>query len=243
MKKIIPYILFLSLVVSCTSKQESKDVKPENDTSRTNLTVNEAKGLKEIVDFYGGHCKYSVGLDKEKKYFEIELNESASAEQFKEMTAMPASNMAYLFFKDLKEEQNTYDEILSTLALNDGVKKTFRYSKEQLAAVDQHMNTVYKIAGLIKEKDYEALRPLIQEKVFSVNVDEVMSKLKVADSLFGNVTTGFKPYGFAIKKAETGMDILHISGIIARDKQSHEYSVDMDLNTNDGKIFFIQFKF
>ncbi len=49
--------------------------------SIVSISNNEDKGIKEVLDFYGGYCKYSIGAsasteDGTKKYFELELSKS-----------------------------------------------------------------------------------------------------------------------------------------------------------------------
>ena len=80
------------------------------------ITPNEDKGIKEILNFYGGYCKYSIGSsastkDGAKKYFEIELSKSDVLEKYADMPDVSASNAAYILYKDLKNERKNYDEI------------------------------------------------------------------------------------------------------------------------------------
>lgn len=45
-------------------------------SSCASITDNEDKGVKDILGFYGGYCKYSIGIvastsEGKKKYFEL----------------------------------------------------------------------------------------------------------------------------------------------------------------------------
>lgn len=250
MKYLRILILFAStLTITSCGKRHEGEQKPSLLSNALSITDNEDKGVKEILDFYGGYCKYSIGASAstatgKKKYFELELSKSEFIDEKAKVAQMPASNIAYLFYKNLnKEERAIYDEIHTVLIFSDGETMTFEFPSNQLELVDQRMKVVNKIVGLIKEKNFEALRPLLNDTAL-VNYDkeELITNITNIDPQFGNVTEGFRPFGFRINKAKDGTDVLHISGAIIRDKQSNEFSVDLDLNGKDDNIFVLQYK-
>jgi len=235
-------------ITSCGNRHEGEQ-KPSLLSNALSITDNEDKGVKEILSFYGGYCKYSVGASAstetgKKKYFELELSKSDAIEERADVAQMPASNIAYLFYKNLnKEERANYDEIHTVLIFADGEKMTFEYPSKQLELVDQRMKIVYKVVGLIKEKNFEALRPMLNDtELVTYDKNELITNLTNVDPQFGNVTEGFRPFGFRINIAKDGTEVLHISGAIIRDKQSNEFSVDLDLNGKDDNIFILQYK-
>jgi hypothetical protein len=235
-------------ITSCGNRHEGEQ-KPTILSNVLSITDNEDKGVKEILDFYGGYCKYAIGVSAstetgKKKYFELELSKSDAIEERAKVAQMPASNIAYLFYKNLnQEERDNYDEIHTVLIFADGEKMTFEFPTKQLELVKQKMKVVDKIVDLIKEKNFEALRPLLNDTAFvTYDKNELITNLTNFDPQFGNVTEGFRPFGFRINKAKDGTEVLHISGAIIRDKQSNEFSVDLDLNGNDDNIFVLQYK-
>jgi hypothetical protein len=105
------------------------------------------------------------------------------------------------------------------------------------------MNLVNKVVALIKAKNFDGLSSLLNDTaIVSYDKKELIANLKSADPQFGNVTEGFRPYGFRINKAKDSTEVLHMSGAIIRDKQSHEFSVDLDLNGKDDIIYVLQYK-
>jgi len=235
-------------IISRGNKQEGEQ-KPTLLSNALSITDNEDKGVKEILDFYGGYCKYAIGASAstetgKKKYFELELSKSDVIEEKAKVSQMAASNIAYIFYKNLStEERDNYDEIHTVLIFADGEKMTFEFPTKQLELVDQRMKVVNKVVGLIKEKNFEALRPILNDTaLISYDKNELITNLKSVDTQFGNVTEGFTPFGFRINKVKDGTDVLHISGAIIRDKQSNEFSVDLDLNGKDYNIYVLQYK-
>ena len=49
-------------------------------------------------------------------------------------------------------------------------------------------------------------------------------------------------HGFYFKKLKEGGEVLHISGMIKRNKQSNEFSVDLDPNINKDEVYNINYK-
>lgn len=242
-------LIVLTLTITSCGNRHEGEIKPTLLSKALSITDNEDKGVKEILSFYGGYCKYSKGVSAstgtgKKKYFELELSKSNAIEEDAKVAKMPASNIAYLFYKNLnKEERENYDEIHTVLIFSNGEKMNFEYPSDQLELVDQRMKVVYKVVELIKEKNFEGLRPMLNDTAFfSYDKNELITNLTKVDSQFGNVTEGFLPFGFRINKAKDETDILHISGAIIRDKQNNEFSIDLDLNGKDNNIYVLQYK-
>jgi hypothetical protein len=247
MNKLLTIIIVIFILTSCAEKREGEQ-KTELISYLVSITDNEDKGVKEILNFYGGYCKYSIGAsasteDGSKKFFELELSKSEVIEKQAKAAQMPASNIAYLFYKNLKGEKSNYEEIRTVLIFEDGEKMTFKFPTKQLELVESRMNVVNKVVGLIKDKKFEELKPLLNDnKLVSYNKEELIKNLLLIDPQFGNVTEGFRSFGFRINKEKDGMEILHISGAIIRDKQSNEFSVDLDLNGKDDTVYLLQYK-
>jgi len=249
--KHLGFLILIALtltITSCGNRHEGEQ-KPSILSNALSITDNEDKGVKEVLDFYGGYCKYAVGASAstetgKQKYFELELSKSDVIEEKAKVAQMPASNIAYLFYKNLnKDESENYDEIQSVLIFADGKKMTFKFPTKQLELVKQRIKVVDKVVRLIKDKNFEALKPLLNDQALvSYDKNELVTNLTKVDPQFGNVTEGFRPFGFRINKAKDGTDVLHISGAIIRDKQSNEFSVDLDLNGKDDNIYVLQYK-
>lgn len=246
MKKIGLSILVALTIASCGNRHEGEE-KTSVLSNLISITDNEYKGVKEILDFYGGQCKYSIGAsastnEGSKKYFELEMSKSEEIEKYSQVVEMPASNVAYLFYKNLTEEKANYSEIHSVIIFNDGSKKTFKYPVDKLEIVNTKMTLVNKVIGLIKDKNFEAIKPMLNDTSFvRYNKNELINNITKIDPTFGTVKE-FMLYGFRFNKLENGKEILHYSGAIIRDKQSNEFSIDLDPNSTNDEIIILQYK-
>lgn len=213
------------------------------------ITDNEDKGVKDILGFFGGECRYSIGVSASSsegngKFFELELSKCEAIEQWKDDPQIPSSNMAYRFFSQLKEERKNYNEIRSVLIFKDGKKTEAKYSVKELQLVSNRMNVVKKIVNLIKEKKFDAIKPMLNDSsVFHYNKNTLIKNIENADPEFGNITEeGYRFWGYRINTTNTGMQLLHISLVLIRDKQSSTFSVDLDLNGTNNEVYLLNYK-
>jgi len=247
--KIKTGILLIGLIAIITSCAQKKDGEKKATllSNFLSITDNEDKGIKEVLEFYGGQCKYTIGAsasteDGKSKYFELEMSQSQAIDSYSKIAQMPASNVAYLFYRNLNEEKNKYNEIHTVLKFADGNEMTFKYSTEQLEIVESRMPTVEKIVDLIKEKKFEKIKSFLNDtSVAKYDKNELVTNIEKIDPNFGNVKE-FMPYGFRINENEQGKRFLHISGAVLRDKQNHEFSADFDLDAPKDKVLMIEFK-
>ena len=247
MKNILILFILITIVSSCAEKREGE----QKNTLLSNfvsITDNEDKGVNEILDFYGGYCEYAVGtsVTSEKgtgKYFELKLSKSEMVKRYANIPEMPASNIAYLFYKNLRDEQGNYSEIHTVLILEDGKEKNFEYSVAQLETVSKRISTMHKIVGIIKAKKFEEVKPYLNDKsVIDYDKNDLVANLEKVDPQFGEVKE-FIPYGFKMNTEKNGNQYLHVSGVVLRDLQSHEFSADFDLNSSENELLVIEYKF
>lgn len=246
MKKIISFFLILSIVVSCKQKHAGEQTTGllSNFVSITN---NEDKGIKEILSAYGGECEYSVGKnisseEKSKEFFEIKLSKSNAVEKYSQIVEMPASNIAYLFYKNLKEEKNKYNEIHVVVILNGGEKKEFSYSMNDLETVHAKLPLVDTIVNIIKNKDFEKLSSYIDNgELNNTEIKEIISKMNEVEKNLPTIKQ-FVLYGFQIGKVESGDTFLRLSGAIIREQSGNEFSVELNVNSKENKISNITYK-
>lgn len=242
-------ILIFGLIAVITGCAEKKEGEQKNTllSNFVSITDNEDKGVKEILNFYGGQCKYAVGAststdEGKSKYFELKMSQSEVIESYSKVAQMPASNVAYLFYKNLKDEKNNYDEIHTVLKFNDGDEMTFEYPIEQLDIVASRLPTVEKIIELIKSKQFQNIKPFLNDSsVAQYDKNELVTNMEKVDSRFGEVKE-FMPYGFRFNETDDGKNYLHISGVVLRDKENHEFSADFDLDRTKEELLMIGYK-
>ena len=210
------------------------------------ITENEKKGVKEVVSLYGGKIKYSTGdtaatdTSGIKNFFELELSKSKFVEQYASTPELPASGIAYAFYKKLGSDKQKYTHIKSDLVLNDGKKVEYEYPVNQLEMVSVNIKLAQKIADLIKQGNFEAIKPLLDDSSYAkYNKDEFIANLKETDSQFEKVNelviVGFRFYKIY------GKDILHISGQMMRGAKANAFSIDMDPNDQQGRAIMIHY--
>jgi hypothetical protein len=214
---------------------------------RINITNNEDKGIKEIINYYGGKCKYGISYTiaenaNKIKCFKLELSQSPLAQRYSKIPEMVASNVAFFFYKNLKGEKNKYDAIQSAIILDDGKEYSFTYSIDQLEIVNKRTSLFNKINNLIKEKDYKAINSLLNDSTL-IKYDKaaLISNMSKIDSSFGDVKS-FNMAGFRFSNLDKGRQILHLCGIIVRKKENNEFSIDIDPNSDNDEIFFLQYR-
>lgn len=240
-------LLFIIFLCACNSKHkgEKKDGLLSNLVS---ITDNEDKGIKEIIGFYGGQCEYGIEnkistSNGNETNFWLKFSKSVSIDSLAKVPELPGSNIAYIFYKNLDKEKSTYDQIQSELIFGDGESIKFNYSVSQLEKVKSKIQLVDKIVSLIKSKNFKGLNNYIVVDTTLYNYDKniLISKLQKADPEFGNVSE-FIPYGFKFSKTENGKEILHISGLIKRDKQSNYFNVNLDPNSLKDEIYSLNYQ-
>lgn len=212
------------------------------------ITDNEDKGIKEILDFYGGECKYTVGMvestnDKEdKKYFEIELRKSIALSKYADKPEFTTSNIAFRFFKNLdEEERQNYTHIRGTLVLDNGERIEHDYSREDLTLVEEKMKTVLNVIDLIKEKKFEDVMPFLNsEDVFTYDKRQLIDGLQRVDPQFGYIQE-FRLFGFKFTNAGDN-EVLNISGMIIRDIQNNEFKVYLNPRSSKEQILSLDYK-
>ena len=241
-------LLIIGLTLSSCGDRHEGEQKPTLLSNLVSISDNEDKGVKEILEYYGGQCKYAIGADASTdngsiKYFELEVSGSEVIEKYSNIAAMPSSNIAYLFYSNLKDEKSKYDQIHTVLILKDNSKIDYKFSKEKLEIVDQKMNIVNKVVALLKEKNFDGIKSMLTSDTTFINLDKekYIANITSADPQFGNIKE-FTPCGFRFDETEDGSELLHISGILRRDKQSNEFSVTIDPKSTKDEIIVMEYK-
>lgn len=207
---------------------------------------NEAKGVSEIIGYYGGDCKYAIGISEssshsKSQYLELELSNSETIDRYVDIPNFPASNIAYLCYKHLGKSAERYNQIKSILIFSNGKKVSFNYPKSQLSMVTKKMILLNHVIDLIKLNDFSSLKLMLKDNtVIKYNKDRLISSIKKAEYQLGDIKQ-FRPLGFQFDIID-GIEILHISGIIDRTKTSHQFSIDVNPSTDNNQVLSIQYK-
>ncbi len=214
-------------------------------SSVAGITDNEDKGVKEILEYYGGQCEYSIGFENDIDYFELKMTKSVALEDYQDqnMIVMPGSNIPYLFYSNLLEEREVYDEIRCIIVLENGKEFEFQYSREDLEIVYQSMKVVDKIVDYLKDGNFNSIKSMINDKgIIDYDKNELIDNMKSLESRFGTAKT-FLSYGFILTNNGKDQNTLRISGQVEREIESHQFSVYIDLKAPKGEVYLIEYKF
>ncbi|MCR8561794.1 hypothetical protein KXD93_29325 [Mucilaginibacter sp. BJC16-A38] len=245
MKILSLLILFVLLLFSCGNKHPGEQ-KTSLLSNLVTISDNEDRGVKDILNFYGGVCEYSIGAslstdEGKNKYFEVKLSKSESLDKFSRVPEVAASNIAYLFFKSLKGEKRNYDEIHSVLLFRSGSKFEASYSIDKLELIAHKLTILDKVVDLIKNKKFEVLKSLLSDGSYTPAAkSDLMRNIQKIELSLGNIK-GFRPYGFKFETLN-GYNVLNILGIVLRDKENTEISLKVDLKPSEDKVHFLDYK-
>ena len=248
MKRNLTILLFglIALVTSCAEKKEGE----QKNTLLSNfvsITDNEDKGIKEILDFYGGKCKYAVGAlasttEGKSKYFELEMSQSELIESYSNMLELPASNIAYIFYSNLNEEKNNYTHVKVKINLSGGEPYEYSITAEELEEIKVLAPILETTSGLIESQDYEGLLSQFDKEIATgLNAAQLGAYCTPYDSAYGKVETAqFQGYSF-FKDNETHRPLVHIVGILKRGRNNTPISLFVDRKTK--KVVTMKYEF
>ncbi|MGC4035303.1 MAG: hypothetical protein QM764_05025 [Chitinophagaceae bacterium] len=206
------------------------------------ISANEKKGIKEVVNLYGGKIKYEKEDSEsvKKNVFEIQLSKSNFADRYTTNPELPASGIAYAFYKKLGNDKQKYTHIKSELLLSDGEKVGFEYPVDELELVSSKMKIADRITDLIKQRNFDAIKPMLDDSSYAkYDKDKFIENLKETDMQYGKanelVIVGYRFYKIY------GKDILHISGQLMRGSQANAFSIDLDPNDTQERAVMINY--
>lgn len=215
-----------------------------NSCKNSTISENEKKGVKEVVNLYGGKLKVSKQDSStptgNKNIVQLQLSQSKFADNYTDMPELPASGVAYAFYKKLGDEKQKYTHVKTQLVLTNGTKEEYEFPVKELELVKSKVGIAQKIADLIKQKNYEGLKPLLDTTYGGYNKDQLIENLEETDSRLGKaselVIVGFRFYKLS------GKDILHISGQLMRSASANAVGIDIDPNDQQERAIMINYK-
>ncbi|MCD6012360.1 MAG: hypothetical protein K0Q79_2222 [Flavipsychrobacter sp.] len=259
------YIILLAVfLISCGSEEESNSGKKETITVAIDPETGQPSAvqtptatmtlpgpndmtqfaIKEITGFYGGIARASNGTtNKGKRFYRIDISNSPILDSNVKITELNISNIAILFYKHISPEKDKFDEIQASITFGDGQKLVKTYTKEKLELVISKVVVITKIVGLLKAKNYDGLLPLMNDKSHIVYDKTMLVKsIERAEERLEPVKE-FIPYGFLFILNDKKKELLHISGVLLRERgNNNEFSVDFDPSVTKEEILFLNYK-
>jgi hypothetical protein len=213
------------------------------------VSQKETTAANEIAGLYGGTCTYTKNVAASSKYgktksFELEISNSDFLNENIQFAEMFASNMAYIFFTNVKPEKQKYDHIRSSIVYRNGSKAFFDYSFDTLELVTKKMAYVNQVISLFNRDSAEKIIQELKPGVFKNEKEKAVyfSKLKSADTTFGKIV-GFTPTGFRFNTVGSGISILHIAGTVKRSIQDTQFSIDINPTLGQDEVYLFRYDY
>ena len=227
------YLIVLALVLTSCGSNEEADKKPDavaQPPLPTGPSVAEQAGIKEITDFYGGECKFAVSKPGDaKRYVELQITKSPSLDTSQHIAALCAGNIALLYYKHVAGTPLGYDELHTIIFYPDGQKAEKDFGLKQLDTVLTKSKLVDDLVACVKAKNFDGLQPLLNDQngIVANNKKDLIEKMKGIDPQLGALKQ-FLPFGFIFYNSDKGKELLHISGMMIREKNNNQFSIDID---------------
>lgn len=218
------------------------------------VSKKELDSLNEISRFYGGDVNLTYGFiastrdeDNETngKYFKITVTGSTSVQQFENLS-LPASNIAYLFVKNLSKENLENYSYIVVIIKNEGPDYKEEYSIASLQEIKKQLPIFNKVSLLLKSKNYPELFSRFHKEV-TANLDENKFKQETEDldSIYGKIESlQFQGFTYSTEQiGETYSDLIRLSGVLVREKQNTQFSITIDPAIKKRKITGVRFVF
>lgn len=245
MNRLFSTFLLLALF-SCAPSHEGEE-KPGLASQFVSISDNENAGISDVLSYFGGRCEYSIGTHVEDQgeasnFFELEISQTKALKKYSSLPQVLASNAAYRFFRNLKEERKRYTEVRTILVYAEGKKKEYAFLISDLERIDQKVRTVEKVVAWIQERDYESIQSHLQENpYFDFDPGTLIKKLNAVDLEMGMITDEWVPFGFTFLPIEDNKKLLHISGTLLRKNQNHNFSIVMEWEGEGEDIMFLNY--
>jgi hypothetical protein len=214
--------------------------------SNVGVTDIEVEAVQSVLDFYGGVCNRHKGFETKngetKTYFELEMSKSELIESYSNMLELPASNIAHLFFSNLKNEQDNYSYVKVTINLSGGQSSEYNYTVDDLTELESLTSILQSVAKEIKTKNYRDLLSHFDTSIATtLTAEQLTSYCTPYDSAYGEINkTQFQGYAF-FESEDDNRPLAHVAGIMIREKENTPISLFIDRESK--KVITMKYEF
>jgi hypothetical protein len=220
----------ISLLFSCK--------KEENTNINTSIEYN---AIQNVLNFYGGKCIKSKGYlydnGNEKKYYEIEISNSELLNKKINDLKIHAANIAYLFYSNLDNDKDKYQEIKVKIVLNDGRHEEFSYLSDNLIEIENIQPILNQIIDKIKKKKYDDLITTF-DKSINIEVKSLEDLFSILENQYGKIGL-IQLQGFEFRKSNNYGEAIIINQAVIFGKTA--LSMNLIFKRKDNKLITIEF--
>lgn len=197
------------------------------------VTETEAQAVQSVLEFYGGVCNRYKGFKSENgktdTYFTLDMSESELIESYSNLLKLPASNIAYLFYSNLDDEQDNYTHVKVKINLSNGRSREFSYKAEDLKEIENLIPVLQIASEKIKSQDYKGLLSQFDKDIAStLSADQMKTYCTYYDSAYGKIDmTQFQGFAFFEGK-DDNRPLARLAGIMIRENTNTPISFNID---------------
>lgn len=205
----------------------------------------EKNALKAVEKVYGGTASWRKGFNTNNgetlTHFEISLSNSDVVKERRGIASMPASNIAYIFYSNITDEdRSNYDFFKIKLIIDTDTAK-FEFDKNEVAQVGDYVPFMEAVNQKIMNKDYTSLFNDFLTDNPALTVESLASYLTGVDNEYGEVKEMmFEGYEFT-QTTDGNYDLIHLSAKQHREKEDTAFSLFIDTKTK--KIHTLKFDY
>lgn len=214
--------------------------------NNTLVTDTEVEAVQKVIDFYGGECLRHKGFEtrngKTETYFLLEMSQSELIESYSNVLEIPASNIAYLFYSNLKGEQNNYTHVKVKINPSSGKPYEHSFSATDLKEVEKLVQVIQNVSDKIRSKNYEGLLSEFDEEIASsLTMDQLQQFCSEADTTYGDVNaTQFQGFSY-FDSEEDNRALVHLLGIMIRQGKNTPISLYIDRHSK--RVVTLKYEF
>jgi hypothetical protein len=208
-------LLLIGTAVSCSDNE---------------VTENEATAVDKVLEFYGGTCtRHKETLVKngvKERHFILEMSESKLIESFSNRLELPASNIAYIFYSNLKDEKVNYSHVKVKINLmNDSIYE-HTYKVEEIKEIESLIPILYRVSDLIKERNHEGLFKEFNTKPDSgITIEQLNADCYTYELKYGKVErVQFQGCRFYSRKTDN-KPMVQLAGMMIRKRGNLAFSI------------------
>ena len=222
--------LFFLFLLSCNSKNA--------------ITLNEDKGVKEVLKIVGGQCEYSYGKsvsnNESFNFFQLELSHSNYIDSNFQNIDLILSKIGYVFYNEIKNDSTSYNSIKVIGISKVNQRKEYIFDFNYLRTASIKLELINNIVSMINDKRYTDIFKLMDSTSgVEFNKLEFENSFLEIESKSTKINS-YELIGFKVIKLRT-KSILHFSGILNRESGSHYLSIDVDIDDMKDKIIYLNY--